>query len=145
MLEIPINNLLHQYAYSIYDIDYIQEKERNLLQFFIEKTDKSNINLEDCIIANNIISEYLDKNDPFESEYILEVTSPGIIRNLKKIDHFKQQIGKVINVELNKDVKGFSTTKLTAILTSVSEKYIIIDDIKIYYEDIKLAKSTYEF
>ena len=67
------------------------------------------IQLDDCVNANQISKNIFDKTNQFYKGYVLEVSSPGIFRKLKKPDHFKSSTGKRIKVHLNKKIEGIKT------------------------------------
>ena len=58
------------------------------------------INLESIALATRLISRELDHHDPVPGHYTLEVTSPGLERNLRTAAHFQREIGKTIAIRL---------------------------------------------
>jgi ribosome maturation factor RimP len=58
------------------------------------------IDLEQLALATRLISRELDHTDPVPGKYTLEVTSPGVERNLRTPAHFQREVGKTINVRL---------------------------------------------
>jgi ribosome maturation factor RimP len=58
------------------------------------------IDLEQLSLATRLISRELDHTDPVPGRYTLEVTSPGVERNLRTPAHFQREVGKTINVRL---------------------------------------------
>ncbi len=49
---------------------------------------------------NRLISPMLDEQDPIASRYTLEVSSPGVERKLKTVDHFRRSIGEIVTIKL---------------------------------------------
>ena len=71
-----------------------------VLQIMIEHKDyNKELTIDDCTIVSKSISSILDEKDPIESQYTLEVSSPGLDRPLTKIEHFSRYKGYVIKLE----------------------------------------------
>ena len=77
------------------------------IQLYIDSP--NGIQLDDCVNANQITKNIFDKTNQLYKDYVLEVSSPGIFRKLKTLDHFKSSTGKRIKVHLNKKIEGFKT------------------------------------
>jgi ribosome maturation factor RimP len=60
----------------------------------------ASVDLEQLSLATRLISRELDHADPVPGRYTLEVTSPGVERNLRTPAHFQREIGKTVNVRL---------------------------------------------
>lgn len=72
---------------ELVDLEYVKEGENYFLRLYIDN-EKNDIGLEECEKVSRLLSEELDSVDPIEKSYILEVSSPGIERPLKKIEDF---------------------------------------------------------
>lgn len=93
----------------IYDVEYVKEGNDWYLRAYIDKPEGVNIN--DCVDVNRAFSDALDEDDFIEDSYILEVSSPGLGRTLKKDRHLQYSIGEEVEVKLYKPidkVKEFS-------------------------------------
>ena len=86
-------------------IGLINTKET--IQLYIDSP--NGIQLDDCVIANQITKNIFDKMNQLYKGYVLEVSSPGIFRNLNTPDHFKSSTGKRIKVHLKKEFEGLKT------------------------------------
>jgi ribosome maturation factor RimP len=73
--------------------------KRKTLQVMAERPDGS-MNVDDCARLSRALSEFLDKEDPIEGEYVLEVSSPGIDRPLTRITDFARWAGHEARIEL---------------------------------------------
>lgn len=145
-VKVNFETIISDAGYEMYDIEYVKEGSNYFLRIFIDKLIKEEkINLEDCIAVNALISEYLDREDPITGEYMLEITSPGIIRNLKTIKHYQLQIGNEIEVKLYKLNPNFSSKKVSAILEDVSDEGIIIEGQQILFNEIAKGQTTFKF
>ena len=87
-----------QCGVGIWDVRYVKEGAEWYLRIFIDKED--GITIEDCEAVSRALDEPLEKNDPIKDAYILEVSSPGIERELVRPEHFDRFIGADIMVHL---------------------------------------------
>lgn len=85
-------------ALQIWDIEFVKEGSTYFLRFYIDKEDGVGIN--DCEAFSRAVEKELDRADPIEQSYCLEVSSPGIERELKREWHFKKYIGKTVKARL---------------------------------------------
>ena len=101
--------IVEQYGVSIYDVEYVKEGSDWYLRAYIDKPE--GVNIQDCENVSRALSDALDREDFMEEAYILEVSSPGLGRTLKKDKHLEKSIGQEVEIKLYKAVdkqKGFS-------------------------------------
>lgn len=79
---------------------------KQVLQVMIEKSDGSDVSVDDCAKASRMISPVLDVFDPVEGAYALEVSSPGIDRPLTRISDFDRFAGFETKIELGQAQAG---------------------------------------
>lgn len=79
------------------DIEYVKEGQNWFLRLYIDKDD--GVDIEECGIVSERLSEKLDEIDPIPHNYYLEVSSPGAERPLKKPSDFTKAIGKNVHVK----------------------------------------------
>ena len=150
-IEEKVENLLKEkiesLGYNLYDVEYVKEGPNYYLRIYIDK--ETGIDLNDCEKASNEIDELLDKADYIKEQYYLEVSSPGLERQLKKDQHFSQNIGKKVEIKLfKKDNNGKKEYEGT--LKSFDQEEIIIEtekgnQINIERKNISQAKTKYEW
>ncbi|WP_299994310.1 ribosome maturation factor RimP [uncultured Clostridium sp.] len=109
--------------YEIYHIEYVKENGEYYLRIYIEK--EGGITLNDCEALSRIVSDIMDEKDPIEEAYFLEVSSPGLNRNLFTESHYKRFVGREIMVKLTKAIDGKKNIK--GILKEVNEENIIVE------------------
>ncbi len=80
-----------QLSLEIWDIVYKKEGSDWYLRIFIDKA--GGVDVDDCVDFTHLITKPLDEEDPIPQSYTLEVSSPGIERELKADWHFKKYIG----------------------------------------------------
>lgn len=83
---------------ELWDIRYLKEGAQWYLRIFIDKED--GVSVDDCEAVSRAIDEPLDKLDPIKESYILEVSSPGLERELVRDEHFERYIGADVMVRL---------------------------------------------
>lgn len=106
-IEEKVENLIlkpvEDLGYELYDVQYAKEGKDYFLRVFIDK--EEGIDLEDCEKVSNEINPLLDEKDIIKEMYFLEVSSPGIERVLRKEKHFKQALGKEVEIKLFKPIE----------------------------------------
>lgn len=88
--------------FELVDVEYVKEAGTWYLRIYIDK--EGGININDCELVSRAFSEILDKEDPIEDAYILEVSSPGLGRPLKKDKDFQRNLGEEVEVRTYKPV-----------------------------------------
>ncbi len=96
--------LLEELGLSLWDVRYEKEGSMWFLRYFIDKA--GGVNIEDCEKFSRAVEAILDKADPVDGSYTLEVSSPGIERELSRTWHFEAVLGKEIYVKLIRPVEG---------------------------------------
>ena len=79
--------------------------KRKTLQVMAERADGT-MDVEDCAALSRALSEFLDREDPLEGEYLLEVSSPGIDRPLTRLMDFSRWSGHEAKIELHTPIDG---------------------------------------
>ena len=88
---------------SIYDVEFVKEAGEYYLRAYIDK--EGGVTIDDCEAVSRRLSDELDREDFIEEGYILEVSSPGLGRTLKKDCHLEQSIGQEVEVKLFKAIE----------------------------------------
>lgn len=103
-------------ALELVDVEYVREKNW-YLRVFIDKD--GGVDLEDCQRVSEKLSKVLDEKDPIQDNYLLEVSSPGLDRILKKDKDFIRYAGRTVDIHFFKPYKG--TRDLVAELVRKNE------------------------
>ncbi len=108
MLEHPLYSLIEpvveKEGYELIRVLTVGAKNPTL-QVMIDRKDGKNITVDDCAKVSRALSDVLDDKDPIESQYSLEVSSPGIDRPLTKPEHFKRFAGYEAKVETSCEIE----------------------------------------
>ena len=107
---------------EIYDVEYIKEGSDWYLRAYIDKPE--GVNIIDCENVSRALSEALDREDFIPDAYILEVSSPGLGRTLKKDKHLLKSIGQEVEIKLFKPID--KCKEFAGVLTGFDEKQITI-------------------
>lgn len=87
---------------EIYDVEYVKEGNDFYLRAYIDKPEGVNIN--DCETVSRALSDALDEKDFISDAYILEVSSPGLGRTLKKDKHLEKSLGEEVEIKTYKPI-----------------------------------------
>lgn len=140
-IEDLVKPIIENLGYKVYDVMYQKEGKDNYLRIFIDSP--KGIDLNDCEKVNDGVNDILDEKDYIKAQYYLEISSPGLERNLRRDEQFLDNIGKKVEVHLYNSVNGNKV--ITGILKEFNEKDILIDDIKIDKSNIASAKTIYNW
>jgi len=104
-IEPIIQPSLEAMGYDVVRIHW-QEGKRPTLQIMADRSDKAEMTVEDCAEISHTVSALLDVEDPIESAYELEVSSPGIDRPLTRIQDFTEYSGFEAKIEMLLPIEG---------------------------------------
>ena len=93
-----------QLGLQIWDVRYVKEGASWFLRIFIDKPD--GVTIDDCEALSRLIDEPLDQADPVPDSYYLEVSSPGLGRELTRPEHFAQCMGQEIMLKCIRPQNG---------------------------------------
>ncbi len=96
--------IINRLGLSLWDVRYVKEGAVWYLRIFIDK--EEGVTIEDCENVTRAIDEPLDRLDPIEGSYCLEVSSPGIERELIRDEHFDKFLGAPIMVKLHRPLEN---------------------------------------
>jgi ribosome maturation factor RimP len=83
---------------ELWDVEFVKEGASWFLRIFIDK--QGGVSLNDCEAFSHAIDGPLDEADPIEQQYYLEVSSPGIERELRRDRHFESSVGQAVKMRL---------------------------------------------
>ncbi|MBE6606436.1 MAG: ribosome maturation factor RimP [Ruminococcaceae bacterium] len=129
---------VNELGYELWDVEYVKEGSEYYLRITIDSED--GITIDDCEKVHRAIDPILDEADPIEDSYHLEVSSPGIERELKYDWHFDVFVGSEVEAKLYAPING--TKSVRGELVSKTEEGVCIKthDGEIILPDDKVAK-----
>jgi ribosome maturation factor RimP len=140
-----VEPVCERYYFELVDLEYQRESRGWVLRVFVDKV--GGVTVEDCAYISEKISKELDIHDPIPHSYVLEVSSPGLDRPLKKKRDFDRHIGEKVNILLLENIEG--KRKIEGKIIGTDEENVIIDVdsrlIHIPFSKIKKAMLIVEF
>ncbi len=138
--------LIEKNNFELVDIEYVKEGDRFYLRVYIDK--EGGITIDDCEIISRALEEKLDAQSFIEDSYILEISSPGLGRPLKKEKDFERSIGKEVEIKLYKAINR--QKDFEGVLKSYTEEQLTIeidDKEEMVFErkDIALIRLSFDF
>jgi len=94
--------IVERFGVEIYDVEYVKEGAEWYLRAYIDK--EGGVNIIDCENVSRAFSDVLDEHDFIKDAYILEVSSPGLGRTLKKEKHFMKSMGQEVEIRTYKPI-----------------------------------------
>ena len=124
-VELMVQELLTgQDVIELVDVEYVKEYTDYYLRVYIDK--EGGIDIEDCQELSEKLEVMLDEKDIIPDAYILEVSSPGIDRVLRKPRDLVREQGKAVDVTLSAPMDG--KKNLTGVLTGFDGEKFTLDD-----------------
>lgn len=126
-------------GFELVEVEFGRHGSSGLLRLFIDRP--GGVTLDDCSAASRVASALLDRSDPIETEYLLEVSSPGIDRPLRRVKDFERYTGEAVKVRTSTAIEG--RKKFSGKLTGISDGMIEIErdgeTYRIHLENVKHA------
>lgn len=88
--------IVEEYGFELVDVEYVKEGSTWYLRTYIDKP--GGISIDDCEKVSRRLSDILDEKDYIDDTYIMEVSSPGLGRPLKKEKDFRRSLGREVEV-----------------------------------------------
>lgn len=89
---------------KIVDVEFLKEAGNYYLRVYLDK--EAGVTIEDCEAASRRLSDKMDENDFIPEAYILEVSSPGLDRPLRRERDFAYSIGREVDIKTFKEIEG---------------------------------------
>ena len=115
--------IVEEYRFELVDVEYVKEGSNWYLRAYIDKP--GGITVDDCEAVSRRLSDLLDEKDFIEEAYILEVSSPGLGRPLKKDKDFARSIGEEVEIRTYKAIDH--EKEFTGVLKSFDKDTIVIE------------------
>ena len=142
-LVLPIIEANH---FELVDVEYVKEGGTWYLRAYIDKP--GGITVDDCEIVNRALSDLLDEKDFIEESYILEVSSPGLGRPLKKERDFERSLGEEVEIRTYQPVE--KQKEFTGILKDFDRETVTIEQedgelLQLNRDKIALIRLAFDF
>lgn len=103
LISKEVEQIIEGTGIELVDVEYVRERNW-YLRVFIDK--EGGVDLEDCQSVSEKLSKVLDEKDPIQDNYMLEVSSPGLDRVLKKDKDFVRYAGRDVDIHFFKPYEG---------------------------------------
>lgn len=108
--------------FELVDVEFVKEGSNWYLRLYVDK--EGGITIDDCELVSRAMSDILDREDYIEESYILEVSSPGLGRPLKKDKDFVRSIGKDVEIRLYKPLE--KQKEFTGVLKAFDKEQVVL-------------------
>ncbi len=142
-----VKDAVEECGCMLWDVEFVKEGSDHNLIIYIDK--KDGISLDDCEMVNDAVEPIIDAQDPIEGSYYLEISSPGLERELKTPGHIKAFVGQRVVVKLYAPKDGKKV--FDGIIASFDEENacLILDvegeNITFSLKECANIKTVYEF
>lgn len=138
--------IMEKNKFELVDVEFVKEGGSWFLRIYIDK--EGGITVDDCEVVSRELGDILDKEDYIDESYILEVSSPGLGRPLKKDKDFERSLGEEVEIKLYRMLD--KKKEYFGILESYNKDTISIileneTHISIPRADIALIRLAFEF
>ena len=122
--EALLASIVEQAGFELVDVEYVKEAGNWYLRGYIDKP--GGITVNDCEAVSRIFSDRLDEDDFIEDSYIMEISSPGLDRPLKKDKDFARSMGKEVEIRTYRPIE--KQKEFSGILTAYDDNSVTIDE-----------------
>ena len=138
--------ILQELSFELVDVEYVKEVGTWYLRAYIDKP--GGIAINDCETVSRALSDLLDEKDFIDDSYVLEVSSPGLGRPLRKEKDFLRSIGEEVDVRTFRPIDH--QKEFTGVLKSFDKEKIVLemeDDQEMVFQraDIALVRLSFDF
>ena len=138
--------IVEEYGFELVDVEYVKEGGTWYLHTYIDK--EGGISIDDCEKVSRRLSDILDEKDYIDDTYIMEVSSPGLGRPLKKEKDFKRSLGKEVDIRTYRMID--KQKEFTGILKDYDKDTVTIEleneTLKTFEKgDIALIRLAFDF
>ena len=138
--------IMEENNFELVDVEYVKEAGTWYLRAYIDK--EGGFTVDDCEMVSRRLSDWLDKEDFIDDSYILEVSSPGLGRPLKKEKDYVRSMGKEIEIRTYRAINR--EKEFYGILSAYDESTVTIETEngeKMTFEkpDIALIRLAFDF
>ena len=143
--EALVTPIVEKYGFELVDVEYVKEGGNFYLRAYVDKP--GGITVEDCETVSREFSDKLDEADFIDEAYIMEVSSPGLGRPLKKEKDFKRSMGEEVEIRTYRPINR--EKEFYGVLTAYDENSVTIDcegEEQIFQKaDIALIRLAFDF
>jgi len=137
--------LIEDLGFELVDVVFLAERGRWVLRIYVDA--EGGITLDDCALVSRELGVLMDVEDLIPHEYVLEVSSPGLNRPLRKARDFAAAVGRKVKVRLRRPVEG--RRNFTGVLKNAGNDIVTLQmesgSVALTLSEIERANVVYEF
>jgi ribosome maturation factor RimP len=140
--DTTLRPLVESLGLELYDVEF----STGTLNVVVNRP--GGVDVEALTKINRTISEWLDANDPIPGRFTLDVSSPGLERRLRTIEHFRSAVGETVT--LREQRKGQPTRRLEGPLVRVGDTTVILQDqgegeVEVALASVERARTVFQW
>ncbi len=140
-----VEPLLYDMGYELIEVEYLSMYGRWVLRLYIDK--EKGITIDDCADVSRELGDIIDIKEIIDHEYVLEVSSPGLNRPLRREKDFIKAVGSRVKLKMKQAVNG--QKNFTGILKSCADSTVFLESsgniIELPFNDIEKSNMVYDF
>jgi ribosome maturation factor RimP len=145
-----VTPIIEENNLKLWDVCYEKEGSDYYLRVYVDKED--GVTIDDCVLVSRALELKLDEADKIKDAYILEVSSPGLTRPLKRENDFKNSIGRLVDIRFYKPHEiGSAKVKVkecTGTLKDYDDANVVVEfddtEVKLSRSDISSIRLSFE-
>lgn len=136
---------------SLYDIEFTGSGRHRVLRIYIDSNGPDAVSVDHCANVSRGLSLQLDVEDVVPGgQYELEVSSPGLERQLREKWHFEKALGKTVSLAAHNPPTGHKGNHVKGVLSEVSDTAVRVNVsdtsiVEVEFSNIKKAQTVFEF
>lgn len=104
------NIIVSENSLNLYDLEYFSQQQ--LLRLYIQNPETKTATIEECVLIDRALTPLFESEQWIPEDITLEVSSPGIYRELRTVEHFESSLGEPILVHFKQKLSGIANSKL---------------------------------
>ncbi len=140
-----VEPVIEEMGFELVDVEFLTDRGRKVLRIYVDA--EGGITLDECVEVSREVGTLIDLEDVVSDQYVLEVSSPGLDRPLKKEKDFAAAVGRKVKVKMKKPVE--QRRNFTGILESFENDVIALQFdnhiVDLPLKEVERARIVYEF
>ena len=141
-----VTPIIEEHGFELVDVEYVKEGSDYYLRVYADK--EGGINIDDCVLISRALEEKLDAEDFISDAYILEVSSPGLGRPLKKEKDYVRSMGKELEIRTYRAINR--QKEFYGVLTAYTDDTVTIcteedEELTFQKNEIALIRLAFDF
>lgn len=136
-------------ALTLWDVEMAGAPGRAVVRVYVDADPPGQIDLDTVAEVSEEISRGLDLRDPIAGRYTLEVSSPGLERNLRSADHFARSVGSRVVLKTKDPDQRTGSHRIDGVIADAGPDYVVVEgdegSQRVMLSNIKSARTVFEW